>query len=284
MKQLKIGGVPEHFNLPWHLAMEEDLFQKAGVSVEWIDFPEGTGAMNKALRAQEIDLAVILTGGVIKDIANGNPSKILQLYVSSPLLWGVHVSHDSTFKAIDELQFAKAAISRYGSGSHVMAHVQAKQRGWDTSKLDFEVVNTLERAVEALINGNADYFMWEHFTTKPIVDAGVFRRLGDFPTPWSCFVIAGNSAAIATKSDEIKIVLDIINQVTRDFKHIPSIDRTLAYRYEQKLEDIQKWLSGTVWSQEQITSKEISQIQSKLLELQMIEEEKDAKEFYVNLH
>jgi ABC-type nitrate/sulfonate/bicarbonate transport system substrate-binding protein len=283
MKNIRIGGVPEHFNLPWHLALEEGLFLKAGVSVEWIDFPEGTGAMNKALRAKEIDLAVILTGGVIKDIANGNPSKILQLYVSSPLLWGVHVSHDSPFTAIDELQYAKAAISRYGSGSHVMAHVQAKQRGWDTTKLDFEVVNTLENAVETLTNGGADYFMWEHFTTKPIVDSGIFRRLGDFPTPWSCFVIAGNPDAIATKSDEIKIVLDIINQVTRDFKNIPSIDRTLAHRYEQKLEDIQKWLSGTTWSQEQITSEEIYQVQSKLLELQMINKEKVANYFYVNL-
>ena len=283
MKNIRIGGVPEHFNLPWHLALEEGLFLKAGVSVEWIDFPEGTGAMNKALRAKEIDLAVILTGGVIKDIANGNPSKILQLYVSSPLLWGVHVSHESPFTAIDELQFAKAAISRYGSGSHVMAHVQAKQRGWDTTKLNFEVVNTLENAVETLTNGDADYFMWEHFTTKPIVDSGIFRRLGDFPTPWSCFVIAGNPEAIASKSDEIKTVLDIINQVTRDFKNIPSIDRTLAHRYEQKLEDIQKWLSGTTWSQEQITSEEIYQVQSKLLELQMIKKEKVAEYFYVNL-
>ncbi|MFT5890116.1 MAG: ABC-type nitrate/sulfonate/bicarbonate transport system substrate-binding protein [Dokdonia sp.] len=283
MKNIRIGGVPEHFNLPWHLALEEGLFLKAGVSVEWIDFPEGTGAMNKALRAKEIDLAVILTGGVIKDIANGNPSKILQLYVSSPLLWGVHVSHDSPFTAIDELQFAKAAISRYGSGSHVMAHVQAKQRGWDTTKLNFEVINTLENAVEALTNGDADYFMWEHFTTKPIVDSGIFKRLGDFPTPWSCFVIAGHPDAIASKNDEIKIVLDIINQVTRDFKNIPSIDRTLAHRYEQKLEDIQKWLSGTTWSQEQITSEEIYQVESKLLELQMIKKEKVAEYFYVNL-
>lgn len=55
MKNIRIGGVPEHFNLPWHLALEEGLFLKAGVSVEWIDFPEGTGAMNKALRAKEID-------------------------------------------------------------------------------------------------------------------------------------------------------------------------------------------------------------------------------------
>ena len=45
MKNIKIGGVPEHFNLPWHLALEEGLFEKADVSVEWIEFPEGTGAM-----------------------------------------------------------------------------------------------------------------------------------------------------------------------------------------------------------------------------------------------
>jgi ABC-type nitrate/sulfonate/bicarbonate transport system substrate-binding protein len=284
MNIIRIGGVPEHFNLPWHLALEEDLFFKAGVSVVWVEFPEGTGAMNKALRAKEIDLAVILTGGVIKDIANGNPSKILQLYVSSPLLWGVHVPHHSPFTAIDELQYAKAAISRYGSGSHVMAHVQAKQRGWDTSKLEFEVVNTLENAVEALTDGKADYFMWEHFTTKPIVDAGVFRRLGDFPTPWSCFVIAGTDDAINTKSKEIQTVLQVINTVSRDFKKIPSIDRTLAHRYEQQLEDIQKWLSGTTWSQEQITTEEINHIQSKLIELQMIDNELDANQIYVNLH
>ncbi len=125
--------------------------------------------------------------------------------------------------------------------------------------------------------------MWEHFTTKPIVDAGVFRRLGDFPTPWSCFVIAGTNDAIAKKSNEIQKVLEVINSVTRDFKKIPSIDRTLAHRYEQQLEDIQKWLSGTTWSQKQISSEEINQVQLKLLELQMIENEVYTKDIYINL-
>jgi len=100
---LRIGGVPEHFNLPWHMALEEGMFLKENIHVEWIEFPEGTGAMNKALREKKIDAAVILTGGVIKDIANGNPSKIVQLYVSSPLQWGVHVAANSNFKDISTL-------------------------------------------------------------------------------------------------------------------------------------------------------------------------------------
>ena len=270
MQKVRIGGVPEHFNLPWHLAIEEGMFEEAGIDLEWIEFPEGTGAMNKALRAKEIDLAVILTGGVIKDIANGNPSKILQVYVSSPLQWGVHVAADSNFQNIEELQHAKAAISRYGSGSHVMAYVQARRRGWNPSELSFEVVNTLDNAVTALTEGTADYFMWEHFTTKPIVDAGVFRRLGDFPTPWSCFVVAGHEDFIAENGKVIDTILEVINTVTADFKNIPSIDRTLAHRYEQKLEDIQQWLAMTTWSQTPISKDELSLIQSRLLDLEMI--------------
>jgi ABC-type nitrate/sulfonate/bicarbonate transport system substrate-binding protein len=265
------------------MAIEEGLFLKAGVHVEWVEFLEGTGAMNKALRAREIDAAVILTGGVIKDIANGNPSKILQLFVSSPLQWGIHVSSKSAFQTIEELQHATAAISRFGSGSHVMAYVQARQRGWDTNNLKFEVVNTLENAVQALTSGHADYFMWEHFTTKPIVDAGVFRRLGDFPTPWSCFVLAAHDEVIATQPLALRKTLEVINRITGDFKRIPSIDRTLANRYEQQLEDIQEWLSMTTWSQAQITKDEILQVQARLLDLKMIKASHLAAYYYRNI-
>ncbi len=282
MQKIRIGGVPEHFNLPWHLAMEEGLFKAVGIDLEWIDFPDGTGAMNRALRNKEIDLAVILTGGVIKDIANGNPSKILQLFVSSPLLWGVHVASESPFDNIDQLQHAKAAISRYGSGSHVMAYVQAKQRGWDTSALRFEEVQTLDNAVMALTEGKADYFMWEHFTTKPIVDAGIFRRLGDFPTPWSCFVIAGHEDFVQAHSQLTGQLLQVINTVTADFKQIPAIDRTLAHRYEQQLSDIQKWLELTSWSQQQISPEEVSLVQARLLDLQMIDSVLDVSEYITN--
>jgi ABC-type nitrate/sulfonate/bicarbonate transport system substrate-binding protein len=283
MIKIRIGGVPEHFNLPWHLAIEDGMFAHHGIDLEWIMFPEGTGAMNKALRNKEIDLAVILTGGIIKDIANGNPSKILQVYVSSPLQWGVHVGAKSEFTSIEELENATCAISRYGSGSHVMAHVQAEQRGWDTSALTFNVINTLDGAIEALTEGTADYFMWEHFTTKPIVDNGVFRRLGDFPTPWSCFVIAGRKSFIEEHKASIEIVLDVINTVTADFKKIPSIDRTLANRYEQQLEDIQLWLSMTTWSQKQITDEELTRVQSKIFDLKMIENQIDINKFKINL-
>ena len=87
---LKIGGVPEHFNLPIHLAIENGLFLSRGLQIEWIDFPGGTGQMTKALREGRVDVCILLTEGMIADILKGSPSKILSEYVCTPLTWGIH--------------------------------------------------------------------------------------------------------------------------------------------------------------------------------------------------
>ena len=273
MKKVNIIGVPEHFNLPWHLAIEEGAFEERGIDLQWTDIPEGTGRMCQMLENGETDLAIILTEGLVKSITEGNPAKIVQEYIASPLLWGIHVGPKSKYERFADLKTTKAAISRFGSGSHLMAYVNAQNEGWDTGKLQFEVINNLDGAVEALNNGTADYFMWEHFTTKPLVDSGIFRRLGDCPTPWPCFVIAATDKFIKGNSSVLKHILEVINLYTTEFKQIPSIDRTLANRYGQKLEDIQEWLSLTRWSQSQIDSQTLEKVQETLIDLKLIDKQ-----------
>ena len=46
---LKIGGVPEHFNLPWRMAIEEGRFREAGIQLHWSDMGGGTGQMIRGL-------------------------------------------------------------------------------------------------------------------------------------------------------------------------------------------------------------------------------------------
>jgi len=271
MKKVNIIGVPEHFNLPWHMAIEEGAFKERGIDLSWTDIPEGTGRMCQMLQEQETDLAIILTEGLIKSITEGNPSKIVQKFIATPLVWGIHVNAKSNYMTINELSDKKAAISRFGSGSHLMAYVNAQNEGWDINQLQFELINNLDGAVDALTKGTADYFLWEHFTTKPIVDKGIFRRIGDCPTPWPCFVIAATDKFIKEDATTLKHILEIINLFTSEFKKIPSIDRTLANRYEQELVDIQEWLSLTQWSQEQIKKQEIDQVCKTLKELERIE-------------
>ena len=279
MKTVKIIGVPEHFNHPWHLAIEDGAFEDRGIQLEWTDVPEGTGKMTQMLQDEEADMGIILTEGIIKSISQGNPSKIVQGFISSPLLWGIHVDAKSSRKSISDLKNDKVAISRMGSGSHLMAYVNAQNQGWNTEKLEFEIINNLDGAIENLTSGSDAYFMWEHFTTKPLVDNGTFKRVGDCPTPWPCFVIAASDAFIQHSEGVLKHVLEVINTYTSEFKQIPSIDRTLSNRYEQKLEDIKAWLSKTTWGQEQLSSATVNEVQSRLHDLNLVDEVKDASEF-----
>ncbi|MDX6745856.1 substrate-binding domain-containing protein [Polaribacter sp. PL03] len=285
MTNLRVGGVPEHFNYPWYLTLKNKEYTKENINLRWQDFPGGTGAMCKALRSGEVDVAIVLTEGIIKDIAAGNPSKIVQTFVETPLIWGIHVGHKSKFKTIKDLEHATIAISRFGSGSHLMAIVNAFNQGWNVENLKFKVIGNLQGGIDALTNGEADYFMWEHFTTKPLVDNGTFRRVEDCPTPWPCFVIAVRNEVLENNYNEVKKVLSIINAQTRDFKNIKNIDEILAKRYEQKLEDIQKWLKITEWNDgEPITENLITQIQNKMVRFNVIEEKKKSSEFIKNMY
>ncbi|QIH37591.1 ABC transporter substrate-binding protein [Flavobacterium sp. Sr18] len=271
MKTIKIAGVPEHFNLPWHLAIENGDFEKQNIDLQWTDVPEGTGKMCQMLRDGETDIAVILTEGIVKDIVAGNSSKIVQVYVESPLIWGIHVAANSNYKTLADLENKKVAISRLGSGSQLMAYVNADNQGWKTDNLEFEIVNTIDGAVEALTNGTADYFMWERFMTKPLVDKGIFRRIADSPTPWPCFVIAVREEVLENNPVLISKILEIINQTTEDFKEIPSIDKTLASNYHQKIEDIQEWISLTQWSQKALSTEMLNKVQNQLFQLKIID-------------
>lgn len=285
MINLTIGGVPEHFNYPWYVTLKNKEYTKHNINLRWKDFPGGTGEMNAALRNSEIDIAIVLTEGIIKDIGEGNPSKIVQIFVKSPLVWGIHVANTSSFQQIADLEHATIAISRFGSGSHLMAIVNAYNNGWDINRLKFKVVDDLVGGIKALTNGEADYFMWEHFTTKPFVDDKTFRIIGDCPTPWPCFVIAVRNEILENHPEEIKAILNIINTKTATFKQIENIEVILSNRYQQKLEDVQKWLSITEWESEKAISKAvIDDVQNKMKTFNVIDSKADAGKFIKNMY
>ena len=266
MVKINIGGVPEHFNYPWHFGIENELFKSKGIDLNWKDYPGGTGDMCKDLRSNQLDIAIVLTEGIIKDISIGNPSKIIQTYVESPLLWGVHVSYNSNFKHIKDLKGKTAAISRKGSGSHLMTYVNAINNKWDIkSDIKFQTVYDINGGVNALSNGTADYFLWEKFTTKPYVDKKTFRSLGDCATPWPCFMIASTNQFLKKNNNVIELLLNTINSITQNIKNIINIDQTLSKCYDLNNKDVTNWLKLTNWSQKKPSEKEIIEIQKKLM-------------------
>ncbi len=245
---IRIGGVPEHFNLPIHLADERGIFKKNNISIEWTDFYGGTGQMTKALRENEIDICLLLTEGIIADIIKGNPSKIISEYVITPLTWGIHTGLENPLQPHDNIFDKQHAISRLGSGSHLISIVNANSKGQSMSADQFTIINNIDGALVSLNALETDVFYWEKYTTKPYVDAGQIRRIGEYLTPWPCFVIAASDNILEQSPEAVDKLLDIIQESCQQFMQDNTMIPLTSKRYEQKLPDIERWYHSTEWA------------------------------------
>lgn len=248
MIKLRFGGVPEHFNLPWHLALERRRFEPLGLELAWSDYPGGSGAMAKALRDGELEAATLLTEGAVAAIAAGAPVKVASRYTDSPLIWGIHVPAAARFRSVAELRGARYAISRPGSGSHLMAYVHARSQGWPVAQLTFVTVGTLAGAVEAFAAGTADVFFWEKFMTKPLVDDGRFRRVGEFTAPWPAFVVCVADTVQGERRAAVGRAIAAVLGEAQSLAPSPGAAALIAARYGLALPDVAEWLSVTRWS------------------------------------
>ena len=245
---IRLGGVPEHFNLPIHLAIENNSFEKRGVDVSWTTFRGGTGQMTKALREGKVDACVLLTEGIIKDIIAGNPSKIISGYVNTPLIWGIHTGAKNSLRHHSDIYDRRYAISRFGSGSHLMAMVDANMHDRQLSQEQFHPIKNLDGALESLEKLETDVFYWEKYTTKPYVDSGQLRRVGEFLTPWPCFVIAATDEVLQRDPDSIIRMLRVIHDHCDLFMQRNDNIALVAERYQLKLADVERWYHVTEWA------------------------------------
>ncbi len=249
MKQkIRIGGVPEHFNLPIHLAKEDGDFEARNLHLEWTTFKGGTGQMTKALREDKIDVCILLTEGIIADIIKGNESKIISVYVRTPLIWGVHTGGQNALDSHQDIFDKKYAISRFGSGSHLMAIVDANSRSKKINAEQFQVIKNLDGALDSLTKLESDVFYWEKYTTKPYVDSGVLKRIGEYQTPWPCFMIAATDKIIKEQPENLIRMLRVIHDSCDSFMSNDTSEHLVSQRYNLLQEDVEKWFHSTEWA------------------------------------
>ena len=84
--------------------------------------------------------------------------------------------------------------------------------------------------------------------TKPYVDSGQFRRLGEYLTPWSSFVLAATNEAIQEKEKPIADLLNIIRFNCDQFMRAPYSIGEVATRFRLRPEDVEQWFHLTEWS------------------------------------
>ncbi len=235
---MKIAGVPEPFNLPLQLAIEDGAFP--GMRVDYVDFPGGTGAMTAALSSGEIDAAILLTEGALFDIATGGGNRLVKVFVESPLVWGIHVAAGSRLTDIDDIEGKRVAISRYGSGSHLIAIVDAMQRGFDTDSMSFVVVDNIAA-------GEADIFLWATHMAQPLVDAGEFRRIGERVVPWPAFSISVRHEVAQQQGAELRRVFDAAWEYSQRLREMDDGASLISTRYGITPEDASRWLTTVEW-------------------------------------
>ncbi len=203
--------------------------------------------MIQAIKNDELDVAILLTEGAISGISRSANYKIVSFYTDSPIIWGIHVPADSDITDVNEIYHHRYAISRYGSGSHLMPYVHARQKDWPVHKLQFRVINNLDGARMAFREDKADVFFWEKFTTKPYVDNGEFRRIGECPTPWSCFVVVASHQTLTLHADKVKLLLEETFKQAQKLYNDPERVAIISKQFDLLPEDVEEWLSYTRW-------------------------------------
>ena len=245
---LRVAGVPEPFNLPWQLALERRAFVRAKVELKWRTVPQGTGAMCELLRKGEIDLAVMVTEGAVKDILSGNPSRIVSPFVDTPLTWGVHVGAHTGLRTPEDLKGVPFAISRFNSGSHLMSLAYAKTHGWDPTEKDFIIVNDLAGAVKRLQEPEPAVFLWEKFITASHVHAGTLRRVDEYRPSWPCFVVVARNEVLEEYGDAVQRLLKVVRDQARGLMEKKSAPEMVAQRYGMTLADAKEWFTSVRWN------------------------------------
>jgi len=252
--RLRVGIVPEHFSLPLRLGVAKHIFEKYNVELTLEVHGKGTGSMCRALRNNELDVALTVTEGVIYDIAsNGRGIQIISSYVESPLHWGIHVLEESEIFEVDDLKGKVFGVSRMGSGSHLMACVLSIQSGWDPScELKLKVMGDLIELLEGLKNKTSDAFLWDPLTVKPFSNKYRVRTIGETITPWPCFMVVAREELLRSESNRgvLERFLNALQDACAQFISEPSSSiEYISSECHLSMEDSKKWFEGVHFSE-----------------------------------
>lgn len=162
--------------------------------------------------------------------------------------WAVSTGSKRNINTISDLKNGKIGVSRIGSGSYVMGFVLADEQGWlssSTSKSGpFEVVplQTFEKLRNGVNDGAADFFMWEHFTSKRYYDNGEIKRVGEIYTPWSSWKIVA-STNLPSGDTRLEELFEKLNEGVAYFRaHHEEAVEYISTQLDYSKEDARDWL------------------------------------------
>lgn len=127
------------------------------------------------------------------------------------------------------------------SGSHIMSFVLSQQQGWKADSLTpvplgpFQelrngVTGSGHSQSDQLSKPSAEFFMWEHFTTKPFFHSTAqnpqppLKRFGEIFTPWPSWLIVASTSTFPSPADDdnLQKLFQLLDQGIKDFEADPA--------------------------------------------------------------
>ena len=126
-----------------------------------------------------------------------------------------------------------------------MAYVLADQQGWlsssNPSPFTFTPLQTFAALRDGVNDSTADFFMWEHFTSKRYYDNGSIRRVGEIFTPWSSWKIVARDDIVG--DERLAEYLPQIDQGIEHFeKNQGEAVEYISTQLDYSREDATEWL------------------------------------------
>lgn len=149
---VRIGGVANYGPvLPVKVALELQLFKKAGVNVEFTNFNGGSASM-EGMAAGEVDLINYFPPGVALAKRRGVEATVVSTGTLTPRGWHIAVKPDSSIKALGDLKGKKIGVTSNGSTTDFFALWAADKVGGDLTRVPLGGAGL----VPNLISGNVD--------------------------------------------------------------------------------------------------------------------------------
>ncbi len=239
-KVISIGGVNEHFNLPWM-----KLCENSSSKMNWKSYAGGTGVLTSALRSNEIDIAVLLTEGLLLDILKNGNLSLICFHVANPLRWAIHIREKNSENFSFENK--RFAISRIGSGSHTMAKFLLNGKNIPYNEKMMVEVGSLEGGLKSLEENKSDIFLWEKFTTEPFLKNHGLKSIGEVLTPWPPFSVATTKKFLKENKELISEIASEVKHISNEIHEASSTIAEMGERWKILPENAAKWLSEIKW-------------------------------------
>jgi hypothetical protein len=84
--------------------------------------------------------------------------------------------------------------------------------------------------------------------TRPYVNDGQVKGVGEFSAPWSSFLIVVGQHAMREKQDAVKQMLEIMNGECITFKQDMHSAIHLSKRFDMSIPEARHWLQNTQWN------------------------------------